>query len=438
MPVTSCTVMELKVWVNGVQRVVCGVVQETTCQEVVIALAQAIGQTGRYVLIQRLRDSERQLLADEAPLQLLAKCGQYANDVRFVLQRTGSSHGERPASGGGGGTQTAAHALPAKPASGDAPRRREPRKSLTFTGGTLSTSELAVRNKWRGRKPSGSDIEEKVTEGETGKEGVFKLILVQQEKLHSVTANHLSFDCEIKSWEQPGDPDFEQQLVQLEQAVRKNEEEIEEEELWESELRGEKERERELREHLGGLESSFRENMQRLQEFTGRTQLLDREILQEENRTRRIKAAHRASQTNTREAIARVRSEIEAKTQQNLQLQMSIIEVERTLEEADRSLQAKTQELEELNKELRQCNLQQFIQHTGTVGVQSRSEEEPTTDESNQQLPSSQRNGDIHASEIDSQPRPTAKQFLGNPRNLQNPLVSSLNPEEFHHWRVGS
>ncbi|RXN00417.1 Ras association domain-containing protein 8 [Acipenser ruthenus] len=35
--------MELKVWVDGVQRIVCGVTEATTCQEVVIALAQAIG-----------------------------------------------------------------------------------------------------------------------------------------------------------------------------------------------------------------------------------------------------------------------------------------------------------------------------------------------------------------------------------------------------------
>lgn len=37
--------MELKVWVDGVQRVVCGVTEATTCQEVVIALAQAIGRS---------------------------------------------------------------------------------------------------------------------------------------------------------------------------------------------------------------------------------------------------------------------------------------------------------------------------------------------------------------------------------------------------------
>lgn len=37
--------MELKVWVDGIQRVVCGVSEKTTCQEVVIALARAIGES---------------------------------------------------------------------------------------------------------------------------------------------------------------------------------------------------------------------------------------------------------------------------------------------------------------------------------------------------------------------------------------------------------
>lgn len=36
--------MEVKVYVEGVQRIVCGVTGKTTCQEVVIALAQALGK----------------------------------------------------------------------------------------------------------------------------------------------------------------------------------------------------------------------------------------------------------------------------------------------------------------------------------------------------------------------------------------------------------
>lgn len=90
--------MELKVWVDGVQRVVCGVSEHTTCQEVVIALAQAIGQTGRFVLVQRLREKERQLLPQECPVGAQATCGQLASDVQFVLRRTGPSLAGRPSS----------------------------------------------------------------------------------------------------------------------------------------------------------------------------------------------------------------------------------------------------------------------------------------------------------------------------------------------------
>lgn len=38
------SVMELKVWVEGVVRVVCGLSIDTSCQDVVIALAQATGE----------------------------------------------------------------------------------------------------------------------------------------------------------------------------------------------------------------------------------------------------------------------------------------------------------------------------------------------------------------------------------------------------------
>jgi len=36
--------MELKVLVDGIPRVVCGLSEDTSCQDVVIALAQAIGK----------------------------------------------------------------------------------------------------------------------------------------------------------------------------------------------------------------------------------------------------------------------------------------------------------------------------------------------------------------------------------------------------------
>lgn len=51
--------MELKVWVDDVQRIVCGVNQSTTCHDIVLALAVATGQTGRFTLIEKFRNNER-------------------------------------------------------------------------------------------------------------------------------------------------------------------------------------------------------------------------------------------------------------------------------------------------------------------------------------------------------------------------------------------
>ncbi|CAG0892445.1 unnamed protein product [Cyprideis torosa] len=61
--------MELKVWVEGIQRIVCGVNEKTTCQDVVYALAQATGKTGRFTLVERWRNNERLLAPMEHPMK---------------------------------------------------------------------------------------------------------------------------------------------------------------------------------------------------------------------------------------------------------------------------------------------------------------------------------------------------------------------------------
>lgn len=78
--------MELKVWVDGYQRLICGIHRQTTCQEVIYALAHATGKTGRFVLAERWRTSERSLAPHDKPLELLTKWGEYANDVQLVLR----------------------------------------------------------------------------------------------------------------------------------------------------------------------------------------------------------------------------------------------------------------------------------------------------------------------------------------------------------------
>ncbi|KAJ0001760.1 hypothetical protein NQD34_001556 [Periophthalmus magnuspinnatus] len=88
--------MELQVCVEGSLRVVCGGSLSTTCQEVVIALAQDLGQTGRYVLTLNLHGSERQLLKDECPLQELSNLGRESADALLILRRTGPSTSSLP------------------------------------------------------------------------------------------------------------------------------------------------------------------------------------------------------------------------------------------------------------------------------------------------------------------------------------------------------
>uniref|UniRef100_A0A8C6WSE9 Ras-associating domain-containing protein n=1 Tax=Neogobius melanostomus TaxID=47308 RepID=A0A8C6WSE9_9GOBI len=94
--------MDLGVWVEGSRRVVCGLSLHTSVQDVVIALAQDLGQTGRYVLTLQLHGSERQLLKDERPLQELSMLGHNSRDAQFILRRTRPStsalHSQKPSS----------------------------------------------------------------------------------------------------------------------------------------------------------------------------------------------------------------------------------------------------------------------------------------------------------------------------------------------------
>lgn len=82
--------MELKVWVDGIKRVVCGVTDNTTCQDIVIALAQAMGRTGRFTLIEKWRETERPLAPTECPLLVLQKWGEFASEVNLVLYESGT------------------------------------------------------------------------------------------------------------------------------------------------------------------------------------------------------------------------------------------------------------------------------------------------------------------------------------------------------------
>ncbi|XP_035252473.1 ras association domain-containing protein 8 [Anguilla anguilla] len=416
--------MELKVWVDGVVRVVCGLSEETSCQDVVIALAQAIGQTGRYVLIQRLRDTEKQLLANERPLESLAKLGQLGNEVQFFLRRTGPSSSDGPA-------QSRGPPLP-KLSEPEPPKRREPKKSLTFNLGPTSSPQTKLKHF---RKPHRDSPEPRASPpppaaaaaaaAGPSKEEVFRKVLVQQERLQALEAQLEGLEQEVQVWEQPPalDPRHREELELLQEEARRNEAELALEEVLERELQAEAEAERRLRGRLGDLHAKMDDCSRRLRDFHSRSAQLERDIQQE------ARASSRPRTPTPDQQLGTVRVELQAQQHQGAELEASITEMEKALGEAEAVLQVKNEELDELNKELRQCNLQQFIQQTGALPSQSQARtDQPEQLEQPEQLDGYSNGGSL-SYPSESPPRPTAKQFMGNPRNLQNPLISSLNPE---------
>ncbi|XP_034541745.1 ras association domain-containing protein 7 [Notolabrus celidotus] len=437
--------MELKVWVDGVVRVVCGLSEETSCQDVVIALAQAIGQTGRYVLIQRLRDTERQLLATEKPLESLAKLGQHGSEVQFFLRRTGPSSSDSPSSKPDRATPLP---LPKHPEP-ELSKRSQPKKALTFNLGPSTSPRTKAKQFKRSPldspeqraspSPSPSPVSSHVPSPSPSppigpsKEEVFRKVLQQQERLRAFEAQLESLERESHSRDHPypspcpspvSDTRLQEEVDALEVALRRNQAELAHEQYWEEELEAEVERERGMRRKLGELHAQLDDCGRRLHEFSVRSAQLEQEIQRE--------SQAEGKPSRPEESLDVMKVELQSQERHGTELEEHLSETDKALGKAESLLQAKQEELEELNKELRQCNLQQFIQQTGVLPAHTHSrtelQEQLEQLELAHLLQEGYSNGG-HSLQMESPPRPTAKQFLGHPRNLQNPLVSSLNPE---------
>nr|XP_020474226.1 ras association domain-containing protein 7 [Monopterus albus]XP_020474227.1 ras association domain-containing protein 7 [Monopterus albus]XP_020474228.1 ras association domain-containing protein 7 [Monopterus albus] len=436
--------MELKVWVDGVVRVVCGLSEETSCQDVVIALAQAIGQTGRYVLIQRLRDTERQLLATERPLESLAKLGQHSSEVQFFLRRTGPSSSDSP-----GSKQDRPTPLPKHPEP-EPSKHGQPKKALTFNLGPSTSPRTKVKQLKRSPQdspeqraspsPSPIPIPPHVPSPSPSpsigmsKDEVFRKVLQQQERLRAIEAQLEALERESHNWEHSypspssspvSDTHLQEEINALEQAVRRNQAELAHEQYWEVELRAEVEKERGMKRKLGELHVNLDDCGRQLHEFSVHSAQLEQEIQRE--------SQGEGKANRPEESLSAVKGELQSQEKQGVELEEQLSETDKALGKAEFLLQAKQEELEELNKELRQCNLQQFIQQTGVLPAHTHSrtelQEQLEQLELTHLLQNGHRNGSHNGTPVESPPRPTAKQFLGHPRNLQNPLVSRLNPE---------
>ncbi|XP_048643148.1 ras association domain-containing protein 8 [Marmota marmota marmota] len=313
--------MELKVWVDGVQRIVCGVTEVTTCQEVVIALAQAIGRTGRYTLIEKWRDTERHLAPHENPIISLNKWGQYASDVQLILRRTGPSLSERPTSDSVARIpertlyrQSLPPLAKLRPQIDKSIKRREPkRKSLTFTGGAKGLMDIFGKSKE-------TEFKQKVLNNcKTTADELKKLIRLQTEKLQSIEKQLESNEIEIRFWEQKYNSNLEEEIVRLEQKIKRNAVEIEEEEFWENELQIEQENEKQLKDQLQEIRQKITECESKLKDYLAQIQTME-SGLEAEKLQREVQEAQ-INEEEVKGQIGKVKGEIDIQGQQSLRLE---------------------------------------------------------------------------------------------------------------------
>ncbi|KAM9351599.1 ras association domain-containing protein 8 [Symphorus nematophorus] len=456
--------MELKVWVDGVQRVVCGVTEATTCQEVVIALAQAIGRTGRYTLVEKWRDTERHLAPHESPVASLNTWGQYAGDVQLILHRTGPSLTERPPSEGPPlrGPERGLHRQSLPPLAklrhpnDRSLRRREPRrKSLTFTGAPRGLREILS-----GGRIGEAEAKRRLLLGNGGNhhhagpaigtaspglwacrmEDLVRLVGLQRETLNVLEKKLEAYEAELQAWAEGrggrgggciGEPGgggggggLIEEILRLEKHLRKNEVEMEEEEFWATELQIELESERQLEERLQELRGRLQGCELDIEEKLAMVQSVEAG-LEEERLQRERQETQWVSEAEARAQVLRVKAELKAQERQAVQLESSCRAVDRSLGQSSKKLQDMQHELEQLTKELRQVNLQQFIKQTGTKVTVLPAE--PTEEESTH---------NTHSIDLvpltGSLKRPVSSSshlMSSHLRVLHSPLSSGLNPE---------
>lgn len=242
------------------------------------------GQTGRFVLVQRLREKERQLLPQECPVGAQATCGQFASDVQFVLRRTGPSLAGRPSSDSCPPPERCPvrASLPPKPRPAVG---HEQHRALTFSLGCP------------GLAPSPA-LPEPVA-----------------------PVAPIPGSCA--------------DLQGLERRVRRNAVELGQEAFWEQELRREQAREREGQARLQALSAATAEHAARLQALDAQARALEAEL-------------HLASEapgppSPTASATERLRQDLAAQERQSAEVQGSLALVSRALEAAEHALQVSPQ-----------------------------------------------------------------------------------------------
>lgn len=79
--------MDLRVYVDGIARIICDLTSNTTVHDIIIALAQYKGKAGRYSLIERAPDGAQRTLS---PSELTNELIQHP-DWSYILRQNSSS-----------------------------------------------------------------------------------------------------------------------------------------------------------------------------------------------------------------------------------------------------------------------------------------------------------------------------------------------------------
>ncbi|XP_023945443.1 ras association domain-containing protein 8 isoform X3 [Bicyclus anynana] len=430
--------MELKVWVEGIQRIVCGVTETTTCQDVVFALAHATGKVGRFTLIERWRNNERLLAPQEYPLKILMKWGEYSNDIQFILRRSdnGSSNNQKlvqPTNNsrspvGNGSHNTSSPNISDKQSS---PNRINTTPTHNNVNNTSPGNPVGVvKGVQQAKSPeSNSPVLKDVPpyrpphmspvehpEEERGPEAVsynsqyrelVSLVNYQREKLSSQQVDLIKYDAEIGFWENKGREQerqvelLQQQISSTDNQLRISTEQVQSLNYVEEESEIAKQNEKTLKSEIVLVRSKLANCETELLQCKNKIRKLMEDIhneqrivssRQQENR-QALERSMLAEVENLQTQIQQAKhaTEINHLTAENLKREVGVLE---------NAIMEKKRQVERLVQEMKEANLQSL---TGSV------------DELRHPLDGLCKAG-------------SARRIIGSPRQLENAAPTNKNP----------
>lgn len=198
----------------------------------------------------KLHETERQLEANDCPLELLAQLGQLSAQVQFTLQRTGPSLEDGPNT-----RPRERHRPGSRPTEPQSLQKRVPGKA---SGSSTHPRRKHLNRSWSPSPHVSSELRASplsFLDQPASKEEVFRHILQQEQRLHDLQVLLQSLDRETAPWELDSTsaptPGPNPKLVErLEERLRQNEAELLLGEHWEGELEAETDRERGTRSTL--------------------------------------------------------------------------------------------------------------------------------------------------------------------------------------------